>query len=174
MDIKIKAIKPIENEIIKPISLFQPKEANEEAVTRRLNKITAKLKSGKRLTGDEKIFLLKHSPGLYQTAKKVEMQRTALKNQLEHARSKEEVNEIVGTALSSVSKKDPDMEYVVAAIQDEAKTFRATNAYKKLPATKKDAKKNAYHPYDEERKNEDSGLNSLTTSGLYGADGKYL
>ena len=109
MDIKISAIKPIKNNTIKPLKIFQPEEKDDEAVTRKLNKITAKLKAGKRLTAEEKSFLLRHSPALYQTAKRVELQRNALKEQLKHAKSKEEVNEVVGQALGLVSKRIPTM-----------------------------------------------------------------
>lgn len=175
MDIKISAVKPIQNKIIQPFQnnimqpakIFQPEEKDDEAVTRNLNKITAKLKAGKRLTAEEKSFLLKHSPALYQTAKRVELQREALKSQLEHARSKEEAAAIYGNALSGISKKDPDHEYLLAAIHDEMKTFQSTTAYKKLPATNKEANgKPAYHPYKKE--------NTHNMTGFYGKNGEYI
>lgn len=169
MDIKILAIKLIQNEVITPLNLFQTKEQDSEAVARQLNKITAKLKAGKRLTAQEKGFLLKHSPTLFETAKKVELQREALKNQLEHARSKEEVNEVIGSALSGVSKKDPDMEYVVAAIQDEAKTFKSSDTYKKLPATSKDANKKDTCYLNKRKQDKDGAVKT----GLYNHNGLF-
>ncbi len=173
MNITIKNLKPVESPFIKPSILLKPKEKNDEAVTRRLDKITAKLKSGKRLSPDEKCFLLKYSPGLYQTAKKVEIQRNALKSQLEHARSKQEANEIVGNALSGVSKKDPDMEYIIAAIQDEAKEFQKSDAYKKLPTISKDTP-NAitYLPSNKQG----SKRKSLPYDGfgMYSSNGEYI
>ncbi|SES83135.1 hypothetical protein [[Clostridium] polysaccharolyticum] len=169
MNIQIKAIKPIENKRIKPFTVFQPKKTDEEAVTRHLNQITAKLKAGKRLTAEEKAFLLRHSPALYQTAKRVEIQREALKNQLEHARSKEEAAAIYSSALGGVSKKDPDREYILAAIQDEMKTFQSTDSYKKLPATSKEADgKPVYHPYKNKKEKTPDWM------GFYGKHGEYL
>ena len=173
MDIKISAIKPIKNNTIKPLKIFQPEEKDDEAVTRKLNKITAKLKAGKRLTAEEKSFLLRHSPALYQTAKRVELQRNALKEQLKHAKSKEEVKEVVGQALGLVSKKDPDYEYVVAGLKDEIKTFKATNQYKKLPATRKEAcKKGTYYPSI--NANKDDQKDEGSTTGFYDSTGRYI
>lgn len=180
MDIKISAVKPIQNKIIQPFQnnimqpakIFQPEEKDDEAVTRNLNKITAKLKAGKRLTAEEKSFLLKHSPALYQTAKRVELQRNALKEQLKHAKSKEEVNEVIGHALGLVSKKDPDFEYVVAGLKDEIKTFKATDQYKKLPATRKEARKNGtYYPSININKDDKKEEN---TTGFYDSNGRYI
>ena len=167
MDIRINAAKPIQNKIFQHLKIFQPQEKDEESVKRHLNRITAKLQAGKRLTGEEKAFLLRHSPGLYQTAKRVEMQRESLKSQLEHARSKEEAAAIYGNALSCVSKKDPDREYVLAAIHDEMKTFQSTTEYKKLPPTNKEANgKPVYHPYKKEK--------THNIMGLYGKNGEYI
>lgn len=157
------------NQAITPLTVFQMEEPSEEEKTKRLNKITAKLKAGKRLTAEEKAFLQKYAPALYQTARRVELQREAVKNQLEHAKSKEEANEIIGNALSGVSSKDPDKEYIVAAIMDEAKEFKSSDVYKELPATKKDDKKDSYHPYDSKQKNNDE----YERTGLYNIKGKY-
>lgn len=172
MDIRINTAKPIQNSIIQPLKIFQPEEKDDEAVTRDLNKITAKLKAGKRLTAEEKSFLLKHAPELYQTAKRVELQRNALKEQLKHAKSKEEVNEVIGQALGLVSKKDPDFEYVVAGLKEEIKTFKATDQYKKLPATRKEANKRGTY-YPSINVNKEDKKNGETT-GFYNSNGKYI
>lgn len=170
MNVKVNSIDPIKDSFLSPIKLFQSKNDDDEAVTRNLNKITAKLKAGKRLTSQEMSFLMKHSPALYQTAKRVQMQREALENQLKHAKSKEEANEIIGDALGGVSKKDPDAEYIIAAYQDEAKTFKSQSAYEKLPNTKEEAKKKCKNAetYLPEKKAEEP-----EKSGLYGRNGEF-
>lgn len=168
----IQAGNLLKNQVHSPLDMFQIKEPSEEEKTKQINRITAKLKAGKRLTAQEKAFLQKYAPALYQTAKKVELQREALKNQLEHAKSKEEANEIIGNALGGISNKDPDKEYIVAAIMDEEKEFKSSDAYKGLPATKEEAKKEKnkdnYHPYDRKKDKEDNPI----TAGLYNAKGE--
>lgn len=162
----------LKKEAITPLTIFQTEEPSEEEKTKQLNKITAKLKAGKRLTAKEKAFLQKYAPALYQTARRVELQREAVKSQLEHAKSKEEVNEIIGNALGGVSNKDPDKEYIVAAIMDEEKEFKSSDAYKGLPATKEEAKKDknkdSYHPYDRKKHNDE-----YERTGLYSIKGKF-
>lgn len=171
MNLSIKTVLPVTDELFPSIKLFQTKKNDDdENVTHNLNRITAKLKAGKRLTAEEKAFLMKHSPALYQTARRIELQREALEEQLKHAKSKEEANEIIGNALGGVSKKDPDAQYIIAAYQDEAKEFKESKAYSKLPDTKEEAKKagkvNTYEPDRKEKEAEKTGL--------YGRDGMFM
>lgn len=65
----------------------------------------------------------------------------AVKEQLRHARSKEEANQIVSTAVSGLSKNDPDKEYIVAAVNRVWTEFHKSGAYSKLPNTVEEAKK---------------------------------
>lgn len=145
--------------------------ADEEEVTKKLNRIRAKLKAGKRLTGLEKSFLLKHAPDLYRVAQRVELQRNALKAQLEHVKSKEEANDAISAAIGMISDKDPDAAYLKAGLHDEAKQFQESEAYKGLPATRREAKKGAvYHPYEsgeDDRKRQE-------TTGIYGRKGEFV
>ena len=65
----------------------------------------------------------------------------ALEEQLKHAKSKEEVNQIFSTALSGISKNDPDREYLIASFNRISEEFRKSKAYNELPTTIEEAKK---------------------------------
>lgn len=145
-----------------PLNLLPDRNLNEEQIAKRKSKIYNRLKAGKRLSSEDKSFLLKYDPAMYQVARRVEAQREQLENKLKQARSKEETNDAISCAISGISQKDPYAEYVTAAVMDEAKEFRSSDQYKKLPATRKEAskthKKQAYQPY---RKNKESSHGSL-------------
>lgn len=166
---QIKAL--TDNSVLSTNRIKTNESTEEENVNKKLCKIRAKLKAGKRLTGLEKSFLLKHAPDLYRTAQRVELQRNALKSQLEHAKSKEEANQIIGSALGAVSDKDPDAEYITAGLHEEAKQFQESDAYKELPANRKNAKKGAvYHPYKSRTDDKTGG----ETTGLYDKRGEFV
>jgi hypothetical protein len=65
----------------------------------------------------------------------------SLKAQLKSARTKQEVNRIIAAALNSVSDKDPAKEYIIAAMNEVIKEFKASPEYKKLPDTDADLAK---------------------------------
>lgn len=115
---------------------------NEEEARQKLEAgIYAKLEAGKPLTQKEMQYLRQYNPILYMQAVRVEQKRNALKNQLENAKSKEEVQKISSSALASVRENDPAKQYVVAAIQETVKEFKESEAYKKLPETEEQAEK---------------------------------
>lgn len=167
MNFKVEGIKPLPKTVLDPVRLFPTKEEEQEIVTRKVNEMRAKLKAGRRLSGEEKSFLLKHNPQLYQSAKRVEMQRQALKERLKYAKSKEEANSIISSALSGISEKDPDAEYVIAAITHEAGEFHKSDAYKKLPDTIKESD-------GKPRMNRYGEANEPDITSLYDRNGKYL
>ncbi len=103
--------------------------------------IMAKLKSGKKLSQKELDYLRRTNPILYAQAMRVQRMAEALEEQLKHARSKEEVNQIFTTALSGISKNDPDREYLVASFNRISTEFRKSKMYNKLPPTIEEAKK---------------------------------
>lgn len=105
-------------------------------------KITAKLKSGKKLTSKEAHFLQKYNPQLYQQYLRIQQMAKAVENQLKHAQTKQEVNDIILHAFGCVSDKDPYKEYVIAAIDRVIKDFQNSDAYEKLPDTNEEAQKN--------------------------------
>jgi hypothetical protein len=104
-------------------------------------RIYAKLKSGKKLSVKEEQFLRSTNPQLYAQYLRIRAMADSMENRLKQARSKEEANQIITSALSSVSDKDPYKQYVVAALDETAKEFKKSDAYAKLPDKKEDAKK---------------------------------
>lgn len=115
-------------------------EEETEAAKRKLEaKIMRKLESGKKLTTKELNFLRKNNPALYAKAMRVKIKREALEHRLENAKSKEEVMDIYGEAMASISKDDSAKKYLVAAVTDAVKEFKETRYYKNLPNTKEEA-----------------------------------
>ena len=116
-------------------------DIDSESREKYLSKITAKLKSGKRLKPQELEFLRKYYPYMYHTAMRVENARSALQNQLKSCRSKEAVNHVVSGQLQMLKamKNDPDYEYMAAMVSREVDEFRKSSGYAKLPNTEKEA-----------------------------------
>ena len=115
---------------------------NEEDEKQKLEaRIYAKLQSGKKLSSKEMQYLRENNPVLYMQAVRVEQKRKALENQLEHAKSKEEVKKIATSALAAVREDDPAKQYVVAAIEETVKEFKESERYKRLPETEEQAEK---------------------------------
>ena len=104
-------------------------------------RIMAKLKSGKKLSQKELDYLRRTNPILYAEAMRVQRMAEALEEQLKHAKSKEEVNQIFTTALSGISKNDPDREYLIASFNRISEEFRKSKAYNELPIAIEEAKK---------------------------------
>ena len=116
-------------------------EMSEENRREMDTRIMAKLKSGKKLSQKELDYLRRTNPILYAEAMRVQRMAEALEEQLKHAKSKEEVNQIFTTALSGISKNDPDREYLIASFNRISEEFRKSKAYNELPTTIEEAKK---------------------------------
>lgn len=115
---------------------------DEESAKKQLEaRIYAKLEAGKPLSQKELQYLRQYNPVLYMQAVRVEQKRKTLENQLENAKSKEEVQNISSTALASVREDDPAKQYVVAAIQETVKEFKKSDKYQRLPETEEQAEK---------------------------------
>ena len=95
---------------------------------------------GGKLTKEELRFLQKVNPMLYAQAMRVEALAKAIEEQVKHARSKEEANSIVSTAVGGISKEDPAREYIVAAVDRISKNMRRSSEYSRLPNTEEEAK----------------------------------
>ena len=124
-------------------------------------KVMAKLKSGKHLTSEEMNYLKLHNPVLYRTALRVELAKQRLKEQLKHCKSKEEAKNVICGAISGVSDKDPDREYIVAGLQETAKNYRKDSHYARLPETIKQEKKSKIrrnYDFDDEETEEEDGV----------------
>ena len=101
-------------------------------------KIMAKLESGKKLSVKELDYLRKTNPIMYAHAMRVQRMAEAVEAQLKHARSKEEADRIITSAMSSVSKNDPDKKYIVAALNRVETEFHKSRYYQELPNNTED------------------------------------
>lgn len=108
-------------------------------------KIMAKLKSGRRLTPKEMNYLRVHNPQMYEIARRVELARQALRERLKHCKSKEEVQQTLSIQMEMVKAMDeagdPAAEYMAAMVDHEAKTFRESEQYQKLPQSIEEARR---------------------------------
>ncbi|MCR5153264.1 MAG: hypothetical protein K6B75_00300 [Lachnospiraceae bacterium] len=104
-------------------------------------KTLAKLKSGKKLSVKELNYLRVNNPILYMKAVRIQKNAEAVEARLKNARSKEEAARIISDAMSMISEKDPDRDYLIASVNRISKDFYASKQYKSLPATDNDAKK---------------------------------
>lgn len=101
----------------------QDPDTQEEKKQEMLSRIMGKLKSGKKLSAKELDFLRRTDPILYAHALRVQRMAEALKQQLSHAKSKQEANDMITSAIAGVSDKDPDKEYLLAAYNEVSKIF---------------------------------------------------
>jgi hypothetical protein len=103
-------------------------------------RIYAKLKFGKKLSAKEEQYLRSTNPQMYAQYMRIRAMADSMENRLKHAKSKEEANDIITSAINGVSDKDPYKQYVVAALNETAKKFENSDAYAKLPNKKEDAR----------------------------------
>lgn len=102
--------------------------------------ILRKLEAGKKLTAKEIAYLKKYNPMLYQKYLRIQKMAEAMKEQLKHVRSKQQANAVICRSIGGVSDKDPDRQYIVAAMNEAAREFLHSRAYAKLPNTDEEAK----------------------------------
>lgn len=102
-------------------------------------KIQAKIKRGKKLSSKEETYLKEHNPELYLQYVRIRKMAQCLENQLKHANSKEEVNDIIFHSLNSIPDKDPYKEAIINAFQEVIKDFKKSDAFQNLPATDEEA-----------------------------------
>lgn len=125
----------------------EAREDTEEEKKKLLQKIQRKLESGKKLTGEEMIFLQKNYPDLYFRAKKIEIKRETVEEKLKNCKSKEEVQDVIDEEIGIIPEKDPDKLYLLKAIEEVAKEFKNTSDYKKLPEKAEDKNKKTQTRY---------------------------
>lgn len=118
--------------------------------------IDTKLRSGKKLSKKEEQYLKETNPRLYMEYMRIRARAEAMAEQLKHARTKQEVNNIITTSTASVSDKDPAKEYILAAMHKVAEEFKSTRAYQKLPNTSADLKKKNVNSDFEENSDEEN------------------
>ena len=122
-------------------SVDETEKYSDEEKAEKEAKIVRKLKMGGKLTKEELRFLQKVNPMLYAQAMRVEALAKAVEEQVKHARSKEEANRIVSTAIGGISKEDPAREYIVAAVDRISNNMRKSPGYSRLPNTEAEAKR---------------------------------
>jgi hypothetical protein len=104
-------------------------------------RIEAKLKAGKKLTSEEEQFLKETDPQMYMQYQRIRAMADNMASQLKHAKTKQQANDIITTAMSSVSDKDPCQEYIQAAMNEVAKEFKRSPDYSRLPDKESDLEK---------------------------------
>ena len=122
-------------------SVDESEKYTDEEKAEKEAKIFRKLKMGGKLTKEELRFLQKVNHILYAQAMRIQAMAKAVEEQVKHARSKEEANQIVSNAMSGISKEDPAREYMVAALDRISTNMRKSPGYSRLPNTEEDAKK---------------------------------
>ncbi len=132
--------------------------SNKDNDEKLMARIQAKIKSGKKLSAKEETYLKEHNPELYMQYLRIRKMAQCLENQLKHAKSKEEVNDIIFHAFNSISDKDEYKEAIVNALNEVVKDFQHSDAFQKLPATNEEAlnhKKSRKAATNEEDNNSD-------------------
>lgn len=112
--------------------------------------IDTKLRSGKKLSKKEEQYLKEINSQMYIQYVRIRQRAEAVKEQLKHAKSKQQANSIIMQATASVSDKDPAKEYIIAAICNVADEFKSTRAFQKLPNTDAEIKKHTDESNDYE------------------------
>lgn len=134
--------------------LEQTSKMDDEKEKEYEKRIIAKLESGKRLSPKEMEFLRAHNPQMYEIAQRVERARQALRERLKHCKSKEEVQQAISTQMEIVKMMekagDPGTKYMAAMVRHEAKTFRESEQYSKLPQSTEEAKRKKKQTMPEE------------------------
>lgn len=130
---------------------------SDEDKSKMSDKIYQKLHSGKKLSKKEEQFLKETNPQLYIQYMRIRAKAEAMAEQLKHAKTKQEVNNIITASTASVSDKDPVKEYAMAAMNKVAEEFKSTRAYQKLPDTPADLKKKKTNENNNSEEKTDSG-----------------
>lgn len=139
-----KKISQIQREVVQKIMDFIHKDdfESEEERMKFQTKIENKIKSGAKLSAKEMNYLRKYNPYLYHQMLRVQQKRESLKEQLKRCCTKQEAQQTITFAFSSIGEKDPAREAMVAAVQNVSKQFCSSMAYERLPNTEEDLKKN--------------------------------
>ena len=131
------------------------KAQSDEEKGKRLGSIQAKLRAGKKLTSEEMDYLRANDPEAYMHALRIQQARKSLEESLKHAKSKQEAQEIISSAVSGITKDDPDREAMIAAVSDVADKFMESAEYNKLPTTDDEAKKKQKNQFSDKVEEDD-------------------
>ena len=140
-------------------------DSNSKEDSKLMEKIQAKIKSGKKLTKKEESYLKEHNPELYKQYLRIRRMAENLEHQLKNAQSKEEVNDIIFFAYNSISDKDEYKAAIVAALDEVVREFKKTDAYASLPANNDEIEESR-----KSNRNEAKGLDQETDNASIGED----
>lgn len=140
-------------------------DSNSKEDSKLMEKIQAKIKSGKKLTKKEESYLKEHNPELYQQYLRIRRMAENLEHQLKTAQSKEEVNDIIFFAYNSISDKDEYKTAIIAALDEVVREFKKTDAYASLPANNDEIEESR-----KSNRNEAKGLDQETDNDSIGED----
>lgn len=131
----------ISQQLINTIRKLQEEanNSNKQSDEKMEARIQAKIKSGKKLTSKEETYLKEHNPELYMQYLRIRKMAQYLEDRLKHAKSKEEVNDIIFQTFNSISDKDEYKEAIINALNEVVKDFQHSDAFQKLPATNEEA-----------------------------------
>ena len=133
-------VKNVMKEIKKsyPLESIDYANMSEEKAQKLQKKIDAKIQSGAKLTPEEMAYLEKTNPQLYLHVKRVQNMREALVRSLKNCKSKQSVEKVYSDAMGSISKNDPDKEYIITCYEKAMAEFKASGEYNNLPETTKE------------------------------------
>lgn len=147
----------IENRGMKILGSIQSKIVN----TRKKDaayeaRLEAKVRAGKKLTGEELNYIRIHMPELYAKAIRMMAKRQAVEQAFKSCKSKQEVDAALSAQMLAVGENDADREMLCNAIQEVAAEFKSSGAYKALPEKiqKEDEKYNINAPGDQNTETE--------------------
>jgi hypothetical protein len=102
-----------------------------------LEDVKNKMKSGRRLSHDEKEFLRIHAPDLYEKAIKIEKERDEFRRALSNCKTKEDAWRVHSLKTLELQVKGQDVEFVamrMMAILDEFADFIKSEEYEDIPS----------------------------------------
>lgn len=114
------------------------------AIRRKLERIRHKLMAGGRLTAEEKAFLRRYAPALYDLSMAMERERAAYEERLKNCRTKEEADRIMMEKMAQMgSAREEDAETKIMRMAQIKAAEKATAAAvnKKPSQVEKDKKK---------------------------------
>ncbi|MBE7003495.1 MAG: hypothetical protein E7425_04300 [Ruminococcaceae bacterium] len=108
----------------------------EEADNEKMQKITAKVDAGAKLTEKEMEYLKEKNPQLYEKLRQIEKEQKAYEEALRHCKSKDEAQRLhmarVGEAMQAAKNGDGTAAYRMNRMTESMTAFTETDDYKKL------------------------------------------
>ena len=119
-------------------SIREAFDYTEEKEQQLSNNISAKMKTGAKLTAEELIYLRRKNPILYTKYLMLQKKKEILEKRLKNCKSKQEVNDVINQEISMLQKNDPDRELKLKVIKDTEKEYKQTGRYQRLPDKEKE------------------------------------